>query len=100
MVYCVPPFSGHLQPSSPPILAWIIAGLLRDEVAVVDNDRDLGQLRKLCQGHADARERPTGTWQRLRDFTFRKQEATARLIRHDCSHIGGLEDGHPSESAP
>jgi len=57
-VDCIPPLSGHLQPNSPSILAWIVGGLLCDEITVKDDDWNLGELHELAHGHADRRERP------------------------------------------
>jgi hypothetical protein len=69
-INCIPPLSGHLQPHSPSILAGIFAGLLGDKITVKDDDGNLGKFHELGHGDADRRERPTGTWERLRDFSL------------------------------
>jgi hypothetical protein len=43
----IPPLSGHLQPNSPSILAWIVGGLLCDEITVKEDDWNLGELHEL-----------------------------------------------------
>jgi hypothetical protein len=58
---CVPPHSRHLQPNTPAVLTWIIAWLVEDKVAVVDDDGNLGKFHELGHWDADRRERPTGT---------------------------------------
>jgi hypothetical protein len=59
-VDCVPPLSRHLQPNTPAVLTWIIAWLVGDKVAVVDDDRNLGEFHELSHGNTNSRQRPTG----------------------------------------
>jgi hypothetical protein len=63
------------------ILTGIFAGFPGDEVTAKDDDGNLGESHELSHGDADRSERTTGTWKRLRNFSLRKEEATAWLLR-------------------
>ena len=81
------------------VLARIRRRLLRNVVAVEDDDRDLRELHELRQRHADRLQRAAGARHRRRHFAFREDEVAARFIGNDGADISALDRGAPARAA-
>gem|GEM_PF-3836672 len=93
------PFPRHLQANSPLVLSEVLRSLLRNIVAVVNDDRDPGELHEIRHRHANGLQIPELALHWRRDFAFRKNEVAARLIGDHCTDIGTLDDSVPPHSA-
>src|SRR5215831_4716150 len=98
LVHHIAPLPRHLQTDAPSILPWIRTRLFRYEITVVDHDWNFGEQHEFTQWDSHRRQWSTRTWNRSRHFAFRKDEATARLVRDNCADILILDRCPPTEA--
>src|SRR5215510_13853466 len=99
LVYRIPPFPRHFQTSAPSILPWICYWFFGDEIAVIDDDGNLGEQHEFRQWYPRRRQRPTGTLNRRGRFALREDETAARFIRDDGADILALDCRAPAKAA-
>src|SRR6185295_10260893 len=98
LVHCIAPLPSHLQTSAPSILPRICHWFFRNEIAVINDNRNFGEQHEFSKRDAHRRERSTSTWNWGGDFSFGKDEAAARLVGDDGADILVLDRCAPTEA--
>src|SRR6185369_1002048 len=96
---CIGPLFGHGKSYAPTILTGIGYRFLENEIAVVDDDGDAGELHELDQRNPAAFERACGTGHGWRYLALREDEAASRLVGDDGPDTRILHRGQPTHAA-
>lgn len=99
LVHRVPPFPRHLQTYALLILPRIRRRSRGNEIAVIDDNANLGEQHEFRRRYSNRTQRPGGTRNRSGHFAFREDETAAGFIGDDGTDISVLNCRAPAEAA-
>ena len=98
-VDCIYPKSCHINAHAPLVRIGNRRGAARDVVAVIDDDRNAGELFECFKRDFIGRKRPEAARHRFGSFSFWKNETAARFIGNHCADIRILHGDQPADTA-